>query len=61
MVEKQRLYGLDEPINLAGRQTTIRQQHQDGKVSVQRVGDGTVLGKGAARALGRYLRRGRER
>ena len=30
-------FGLDQSINLAGRMTTIRQQHEDGKVSAHRL------------------------
>jgi hypothetical protein len=40
-----KVHGLDEKINLAGRITTIREQHAAGKVRTFRGGSGPTLDK----------------
>jgi len=43
--EKRKLFGLDEKINLAGRTTTIREQHKQGNAYTIRGNNGAVIGK----------------
>ena len=43
--EKRKLFGLDEKINLAGRLTTIREQHQRGNTYTIRGNNGPEMGK----------------
>jgi hypothetical protein len=45
VTENRKLFGLDEKINLAGRLTSIREQHQKNKVRTMRGNCGAVLGK----------------
>jgi len=45
MAEGKKLFELDEKINLAGRITTLREQHQNGKLYTIRGNNGPVFSK----------------